>query len=175
VPRHLVGRQHEADKPTIGRRSICSVGRVENSDHCVDGAGEIAQQAVERVDRAAVGGEFAGSGPVGRTCATIGKQSNRDGRINPDGRGSPRRECNAAPLLEHRRRAALSREPGVQRAAQPGSLALLLAHLGLKGGENVLEIGCGTEALTLPLAEAVGEHGRVVAVDISEPMLGAAR
>jgi SAM-dependent methyltransferase len=39
----------------------------------------------------------------------------------------------------------------------------------------VLEIGCGTGALTLPLAEAVGEHGRVVAVDISEPMLGAAR
>jgi ubiquinone/menaquinone biosynthesis C-methylase UbiE len=30
-------------------------------------------------------------------------------------------------------------------------------------------------ALTLPLAEAVGEHGWVVAVDISEPMLGAAR
>jgi SAM-dependent methyltransferase len=51
----------------------------------------------------------------------------------------------------------------------------LLAHLGLNGGENVLEIGCGTGALTLPLAEAVGEHGRIVAIDISEPMLDAAR
>ena len=39
----------------------------------------------------------------------------------------------------------------------------------------MLEIGCGTGALTAPLAAAVGEHGRVVAVDISEPMLGAAR
>src|SRR6201997_5759505 len=55
------------------------------------------------------------------------------------------------------------------------SLALLLARLGLAGGESVLEIGCGTGALTLPLAAAVGEHGRVVAVDISEPMLGLAR
>jgi SAM-dependent methyltransferase len=43
------------------------------------------------------------------------------------------------------------------------SLALLLAHLGIAGGESV------------PLATAVGEHGRVVAVDISESMLGAAR
>ena len=50
-----------------------------------------------------------------------------------------------------------------------------MERLGLSGGESVLEIGCGTGALTLPLAEAVGEQGRVVAVDISEPMLGAAR
>jgi SAM-dependent methyltransferase len=55
------------------------------------------------------------------------------------------------------------------------SLALLLARLALAGGESVLEIGCGTGALTLPLAAAVGAEGRVVAVDISEPMLGLAR
>ncbi len=55
------------------------------------------------------------------------------------------------------------------------SLALLLACLRLSGGERVLEIGCGTGALTMPLAKAVGEHGRVFAVDISEPMLNAAR
>jgi SAM-dependent methyltransferase len=65
--------------------------------------------------------------------------------------------------------------PGFRERRNRESLALLLGRLGLNGGENVLEIGCGTGALTLPLAAAVGEHGRVVAVDISEPMLGAAR
>jgi ubiquinone/menaquinone biosynthesis C-methylase UbiE len=52
---------------------------------------------------------------------------------------------------------------------------LLLARLGLVGGESVLEVGCGTGALTLPLAAAVGEHGSIVAIDISEPMLRLAR
>jgi SAM-dependent methyltransferase len=47
--------------------------------------------------------------------------------------------------------------------------------LGITGGENVLEIGCGTGALTVPLAAALGDHGRLVAIDISEPMLGVAR
>jgi SAM-dependent methyltransferase len=41
--------------------------------------------------------------------------------------------------------------------------------------ESALEIGCGTGATTIPLAEAVGPRGRVVGVDISEPMLAGAR
>ena len=65
--------------------------------------------------------------------------------------------------------------PGFRERRNQQSLALLLARLGLKGGESVLEIGCGTGALTVPVAEAIGERGRLVAVDISEPMLGAAR
>jgi len=65
--------------------------------------------------------------------------------------------------------------PGFRERRNQESLALLLACLQLTGGESVLEIGCGTGAVTLPLAEAVGQHGRVVAVDISEPMLNAAR
>src|ERR1700720_149442 len=65
--------------------------------------------------------------------------------------------------------------PGFRERRNQESLALLLARLGLKGGESVLEIGCGTGALTAPVAEAIGEGGRLVAVDISEPMLGAAR
>src|SRR6201997_1155175 len=65
--------------------------------------------------------------------------------------------------------------PGFRERRNQESLALLLACLGLAGGESVLEIGCGTGAVTLPLAEAVGELGRVLAVDISQPMLEAAR
>jgi SAM-dependent methyltransferase len=65
--------------------------------------------------------------------------------------------------------------PGFRERRNQESLALLLDRLRLTGGESVLEIGCGTGAVTLPLAEAIGEHGRVVAVDIAEPMLAAAR
>jgi SAM-dependent methyltransferase len=65
--------------------------------------------------------------------------------------------------------------PGFRERRNRESMALLLARLGDIAGHSVLEIGCGTGAMTLPIATAVGEHGRVVAVDISEPMLGAAR
>jgi SAM-dependent methyltransferase len=64
---------------------------------------------------------------------------------------------------------------GFRERRNQESLELLLAHLALTGGEGVLEIGCGTGAVTLPLADAVGGNGRVVAVDISEPMLDVAR
>jgi SAM-dependent methyltransferase len=65
--------------------------------------------------------------------------------------------------------------PGWRERRNQESIAMLLTRLRLAGGESVLEIGCGTGALTMPMAAAVGESGRVVAVDISEPMLGAAR
>ena len=52
---------------------------------------------------------------------------------------------------------------------------LLLARSGVKDGERVLEIGCGTGAFTVPLAETVGENGEVVGADISAAMLGGAR
>ena len=64
---------------------------------------------------------------------------------------------------------------GFRERRNQESLALLLACLRLTGGESILEIGCGTGALTLPLAQAAGEQGSVVAVDIAEPMLGVAR
>ena len=52
---------------------------------------------------------------------------------------------------------------------------LLLARSQVAPGESVLEIGCGTGAATVPFAEAVGERGQVVGIDISEPMLAEAR
>jgi SAM-dependent methyltransferase len=52
---------------------------------------------------------------------------------------------------------------------------LLLERSAVASDESVLEIGCGTGATTVPLAKAVGPRGRVVGVDISEPMLSGAR
>ena len=66
-------------------------------------------------------------------------------------------------------------DPGARERRNRESLALLLARIGDVAGQSVLEIGCGAGALTLPLAAAVGEKGRVTAVDIAEPMLGAVR
>jgi SAM-dependent methyltransferase len=53
--------------------------------------------------------------------------------------------------------------------------ALLLTRSEISPGESVLEIGCGTGAATVDFAEAVGDGGEVLAVDISEPMLAGAR
>jgi ubiquinone/menaquinone biosynthesis C-methylase UbiE len=43
---------------------------------------------------------------------------------------------------------------------------VVLKHAKLGSGENILEIGCGPQAIaTIPLASLVGENGRVVALD----------
>jgi SAM-dependent methyltransferase len=52
---------------------------------------------------------------------------------------------------------------------------LLLVRSAVRAGERVLEIGCGTGAFTVPLAEAVGERGEVLGADISAAMLTEAR
>jgi SAM-dependent methyltransferase len=52
---------------------------------------------------------------------------------------------------------------------------LLLARSGATTGERALEIGCGTGAFTVPLAEAVGAPGAVTGADISSAMLAGAR
>src|SRR5215831_13751076 len=115
------------------------------------------------------------AGPVARGCARIGAiRAEAGGSCEMveqalDANAAQRRYWN--PVAGPRWVAS----PGFRERRNQESLALLLARLGLTGGESVLEIGCGTGALTQPLAAAVGEKGRVVAVDISEPMLGAAR
>ena len=51
----------------------------------------------------------------------------------------------------------------------------LLAAADARPGEHVIDIGCGTGAVTAQLAAAVGPGGHVLAIDISEALIGAAR
>lgn len=48
---------------------------------------------------------------------------------------------------------------------------LLLAAIGLDGGETVVDLGCGSGYYTRRLAQAVGESGEVYGVDIQPEML----
>ena len=49
--------------------------------------------------------------------------------------------------------------------------AELLRLADARPGEHVLDLACGTGLVSLPLAEAVGPTGRVVATDISDKMI----
>lgn len=51
----------------------------------------------------------------------------------------------------------------------------LLVRAAPRPGEKVLDVGCGSGATAVPLGEAVGPKGQVIGIDISEPMLEAAR
>jgi ubiquinone/menaquinone biosynthesis C-methylase UbiE len=50
-----------------------------------------------------------------------------------------------------------------------------MSKLALSQGSRVLDVGCGCGQTLLELAEIVGPRGRVIGVDISEPMLERAR
>jgi ubiquinone/menaquinone biosynthesis C-methylase UbiE len=52
---------------------------------------------------------------------------------------------------------------------------LLMARARVAPGEVVVDVGCGCGATSIELARRVGPTGRVLGVDISEPMLGRAR
>jgi len=67
-------------------------------------------------------------------------------------------------------RAADHYEAGWARQLRP-SQERLLEMAALQPGESVLELACGTGLVTLPVAEAVGPRGRVVATDLSEAMV----
>ncbi|MBZ4418924.1 class I SAM-dependent methyltransferase [Myxococcus sp. RHSTA-1-4] len=52
---------------------------------------------------------------------------------------------------------------------------LLVEAVSAGSGHRVLDVGCGTGSTTLAVARLLGEKGRCVGIDISEPMLTAAR
>ncbi|HEU4589132.1 MAG TPA: class I SAM-dependent methyltransferase [Gemmatimonadales bacterium] len=52
---------------------------------------------------------------------------------------------------------------------------LLVAAVGARARQRVLDVGCGTGSTTLAVARLLGEKGRGIGVDISEPMIAAAR
>lgn len=60
-----------------------------------------------------------------------------------------------------------------ERTAAYGQAAFAAAAP--KAGEAVLDIGCGAGATSFELARAVGSGGRVVGVDVSEPLVGRAQ
>lgn len=53
--------------------------------------------------------------------------------------------------------------------------ALLTERALATGGRDVLDVGCGAGATTLAIAQALGDGARCVGVDISEPLIAAAR
>ncbi|MGF1627486.1 MAG: class I SAM-dependent methyltransferase [Alphaproteobacteria bacterium] len=52
---------------------------------------------------------------------------------------------------------------------------LLVEPLGARSGERELDIGCGTGSTTLAAARRLGTAGCCVGIDLSEPMIAAAR
>ncbi|HKS19402.1 MAG TPA: methyltransferase domain-containing protein [Bradyrhizobium sp.] len=74
--------------------------------------------------------------------------------------------------------------PGGQRwaerqAAQDILLApvldILIDRAGLKAGERIVDIGCGSGATSIAFARKVGPSGQVIGIDVSAPMLARAR
>lgn len=62
----------------------------------------------------------------------------------------------------------------LDRAFQPLTTALI-ERAAPRQGERVIDVGCGCGDLSLALAERVGPDGRVLAVDVSRPMLDRGR
>jgi ubiquinone/menaquinone biosynthesis C-methylase UbiE len=62
----------------------------------------------------------------------------------------------------------LERDDPLSKTTRAGAI---VENLGLRPGMRVLDIGCGTGRLTVPLAQCVGPDGEVIAVDIQPEML----
>jgi len=68
----------------------------------------------------------------------------------------------------------VAQQERLDRQLDPLGRAVLRA-LAPRRGEHVLDVGCGSGQTTLQLADAVGSAGRVVGIDVSLPLLAAAR
>jgi len=67
----------------------------------------------------------------------------------------------------------LEAAPGLEASFQEVFKALFDAAE-LKSGEHVLDVGCGTGPTLLTAAEAVGETGRLVGIDVAPPLVARA-
>jgi SAM-dependent methyltransferase len=52
---------------------------------------------------------------------------------------------------------------------------LLIDRAGIEAGESVIDVGCGSGAVSIAAAQKVGPAGRVLGIDVSGPMLERAR
>src|SRR5690242_15033382 len=52
---------------------------------------------------------------------------------------------------------------------------LLVETIAPSAGGNLLDVGCGTGSTTVAALRRMGEHGTATGIDISEPMLAAAK
>ncbi len=51
----------------------------------------------------------------------------------------------------------------------------IINHIGIKRGDSVLDVGCGTGVLTPDLFQKVKEEGSILAMDLSENMIAIAK
>jgi protein-L-isoaspartate(D-aspartate) O-methyltransferase len=63
----------------------------------------------------------------------------------------------------------------ISSSSQPAIMAIMLEQLALQPGQRVLEIGAGTGYNAALIAQIVGKDGHVVAIDIDEDLVLAAR
>ena len=71
-------------------------------------------------------------------------------------------------------RAWVDEQPLLDRILKPFE-TLLLDAVSARSLRHVLDVGCGTGSTTLAVARLLGVNGRVTGIDVSEPMIAAAR
>lgn len=85
------------------------------------------------------------------------------------------------PLDDHARRAARTYAAAADHYDRPSLSfwdrfgAETVSRLRLRPGQTVLDLCCGAGASALPAARAVGPAGRVLGIDVAEPLLDLAR